>query len=358
MAMRTFRLLFPLLLATVLSSHAVARANDIGVYYFPGWHSKSDYWNDLKGLAGSRSPGTAWPDREPLLGFYYPEEEVRVAEKHIEWAVQYGITFFIHEFFWHGQKSSLEHALKAHVRAKNKSKMRFCLFWANQPPVPRNADEFRGLVDYWLREYFPDRTYYRIDDLPVVFIFDPDTLTYSAKQFNATPRQLLDMANEMARGKGYKGIYFVAVTARQPSDEVEGKYAGQGYRAYTAYSYVAARDTSQYASYDSMVATYLDFYSSAAKTKHTLPYLVPASPGYDGRPWMSVRPKIHVRTDPTPEKFVRMLSGARALLESPGIQPKVLVIEAWNEFAEGSYIEPTKKWGMRYLEAIQDVFGR
>ena len=32
------------------------------------------------------------------------------------------------------------------------------------------------------------------------------------------------------------------------------------------------------------------------------------------------------------------------------------MIEARNEFGEGAYIEPTKKWGMRYLETIKKVF--
>jgi hypothetical protein len=36
--------------------------------------------------------------------------------------------------------------------------------------------------------------------------------------------------------------------------------------------------------------------------------------------------------------------------------PKILMIEAWNEFGEGSYIEPTKKWGFGYLEAIKKAF--
>jgi hypothetical protein len=35
-------------------------------------------------------------------------------------------------------------------------------------------------------------------------------------------------------------------------------------------------------------------------------------------------------------------------------QPK---IPAWNEWTEGSYLEPDLESGMSYLEAIRDVFG-
>jgi hypothetical protein len=35
----------------------------------------------------------------------------------------------------------------------------------------------------------------------------------------------------------------------------------------------------------------------------------------------------------------------------------VLTINSWNEWTEGSYIEPDTKNGTQYLEAIRDVFG-
>ncbi|MDD2947529.1 MAG: hypothetical protein PHV80_01630 [Rugosibacter sp.] len=86
------KLLLPLLLVVC----SFAFATDVGVFYFPGWHSKSSYWNDLKGLPGSRSPNVPWPDRVPLLG-HYAEEDIKVAEQHIDWASQYGITFFAYD---------------------------------------------------------------------------------------------------------------------------------------------------------------------------------------------------------------------------------------------------------------------
>lgn len=38
-------------------------------------------------------------------------------------------------------------------------------------------------------------------------------------------------------------------------------------------------------------------------------------------------------------------------------QPKILTINAWNEWTEGSYLEPDTVNGYGYLQAIKRVFG-
>ena len=46
----------------------------------------------------------------------------------------------------------------------------------------------------------------------------------------------------------------------------------------------------------------------------------------------------------------------RRLLAKPG-GPRILNINCWNEWTEGSYLEPDQHNGMKYLEAVRDVFG-
>lgn len=333
---------------------AQAQSVDIGAFYFPGWLTGSTFWKDLQGLPGARFPGVAWPEREPLLGFNYPEEQVWVAETEIDWAANHGIGFFAYDWYWYGTAPDTEHAQRAFLKAKNRDRMRFCLNWANHNPVPATMKEFDDMVRYWIGTYFKQDRYYRIDGKPVIFIFSPAGLAQQSMVLRVTPKALLTRANVMAKSRGLRGIYFIATTNEKPSNAQEKRLAGYGFNAYTGWNYVRSKDGSRVADYASMVDTYLDFYLAAAQTTGSLPYIVPASPGFDDRPWYGDR--ATVRTDPTPDKFAQMLSGAQNLLEQPRSTPKVLMIEAWNEYAEGAAIAPSKKWGLAYLEAVRQTF--
>ena len=51
------------------------------------------------------------------------------------------------------------------------------------------------------------------------------------------------------------------------------------------------------------------------------------------------------------------LRTARAFPARQAPNNRILTINAWNEWTEGSYLEPDTVHGMRYLEAIRKVFG-
>jgi hypothetical protein len=343
-----------MLICILLTGTSFAQAVDIGVFYFPGWLTGSAFWKDLQGLPGSRSPGVAWPEREPLLGFNYPEEAIWVAEKEIEWAAAHGITFFAYDWYWYGTAPDTEHAQQAYLKAKNRNKLKFCLLWANSNAIPTTLKQFDDMVAYWLSNYFKEAGYYRIDGKPAIFIVSPDNLARQSMVLRETPKSLLSRADAAAKAKGFGGIYFIATTNEKPASTLEARLLGYGFNAYTGWNYVRSKDGSRVADYSSMVDTYLNFYRAAAQTGNILPYITPASPGFDDRPWYGGQ--ATVRQNPTPEKFGTMLIGARGLLDNPKSTPRILMIEAWNEFGEGAVIAPTKKWGLKYLQVIKQIF--
>jgi len=86
---------------------------------------------------------------------------------------------------------------------------------------------------------------------------------------------------------------------------------------------------------------------------------LPVCGGWDSRPWHGENNLV--RFGRTPELFKQHLLDARRLLESgrfkPGT-PKAILVEAWNEWGEGSYIEPHAEFGFGYLDTLRETFTR
>lgn len=342
-----------------ICSTCYGEAYTIGAYYFPGWKSDSEYWRDIKGMPGSRSPGKAWPEREPLLG-YYPEEELWVAERHIEAASAYNISFFAYDWYWNGTKPYLNHALENFQKANNRKKMHFSLLWANHSVVPKKEEEFNSMIQFWIKNYFNDPQYLYIEGKPVVFIFSPKQLNDNALKFGKTTAYLFRSAREMAVKAGLKGIYFVACTSAYPP-YIADLIPNNNYDAQSAYNYHNKGFDKEYTGKELPAINYMELIEGYKSnwfnilTKTSLPYFVPMSAGWNSRPWGSNTD--HDNCDSTPESFRKMLEEAKFVMDKyPEKTKKIGMICAWNELGEGSYIEPTKKWKYRYLEEIKSVF--
>jgi hypothetical protein len=58
----------------------------------------------------------------------------------------------------------------------------------------------------------------------------------------------------------------------------------------------------------------------------------------------------------TPDAFEAALRLANEFLVSRPDPERVVIINAWNEWTESSYLEPDTVHGMTYLEAVKKVF--
>jgi hypothetical protein len=57
----------------------------------------------------------------------------------------------------------------------------------------------------------------------------------------------------------------------------------------------------------------------------------------------------------TPQSFATLLSKAKEYADKHPDQPKLITINAWNEWVEGSYLLPDMLNGFGYLEAVKEV---
>ena len=105
-------------------------------------------------------------------------------------------------------------------------------------------------------------------------------------------------------------------------------------------------------------------YWSKAAGEYNVPYFPNVTMGWDSSPRTIQTEKFANQGYPytstiggnTPAAFRQALIRAKRFMDDSAA-PKILTINAWNEWTEGSYLEPDTAMGMGYLEAIRDVFG-
>ncbi|MES2378943.1 MAG: glycoside hydrolase family 99-like domain-containing protein [Bacteroidota bacterium] len=328
---------------------------NIGVFYYPGWRDNINAsnplpWNQIK----------AFPEREPLLG-WYKEGEIALAEQQIQWMHDYGIDFVVYDWYWNkGNYEDNGHALQAYLAAKNKNLLKFSLLWDNASTATLNETQFTSMVKNWITTCFSQPQFLKVNGMPLVYIFSISNLHEDAKKFGMTSKQLLDEADAMAKAAGYAGISFVANTTGQPGDEYWLDYgAKNSYDLFSAYNYHRGPDiNTQSQSYQELSDGYLAHWKFVINKTQGLNFIVPMTSGWNRKPWGGSSNPLHDNSVSTPESFEQHLARAKAFMdENPQKTMKMGVICAWNEFGEGSYIEPTKTFQTQYLEKVKKVFG-
>ncbi len=316
---------------------------EVGVYYFPGWKS----W-------GQWRPIFPFLERKPVLG-WYREGDPEVADWHIKWAVEHGITFFAYDWYWVQGARQLEHALHdGYMKARYRRLLKFCLLWANHnPPKTSSLEDCIAVTRFWIANYFRLPEYFTIDGKPVVIIFSPHRLTEDlgsegvGKAFDAMRQECVN--------HGLKGLYLVACVWDAGQAQ---RAAMEGYDAVTAYNWptLGMKPEEKWSPFDALIDAYHRNWEHIAESSPT-PLIVPICGGWDSRPWHE--DNAVVRFGRNPENFKRHLQDAKAFLDKFVLQRKALpiaIIEAWNEWGEGSYIEPHAEFGFGYLDAVREVF--
>ena len=312
----------------------------VGVYYFPGWRT-----------AGQWVPISRFPERKPVLG-WYREGDSRIADWHIKWAVEHGITFFVYDWYWVQGARQLEHALhEGYFQSRYRRYLQFCLLWANHnPPNTSSYEDCIAVTRFWIENYFGRPEHLRIDGKPVMIIFSPYRLR--ADMGSDAVKRAFDAMREECIRAGLNGLYLIACIGSTGEAQTA---AQEGYDAVTAYNWphLGMVGDTKWAPFDTLVEGYRQQWT-AIVSNSPIPLLPPVSGGWDSRPWHGQ--DAVVRYGRTPQKFKKHLGDALHFIHSNRrrVVPMIL-IEAWNEWGEGSYVEPHKEFGFGYLDAIREV---
>jgi hypothetical protein len=368
-----------------------AEKYEVGAYYFPNWapdprleriHGKGwTEWELLK-RGEPKFPGHLQPKR-PAWG-YEDESDPRVFEKKIAAAHTAGLSHFIFDWYWYEGKPFLERGLeRGYLNAANKADVRFCLMWANHDwldLMPCRLDKdtrllFKGAydsaafdvaVDYVISHYFREPSYYRINGAPYFSIYMLQQMIQRMGGIDIA-RPALDRFRQKTRSAGFPDLHLNAV-AWGVSDmgDVRRDLPALGVNSVTSYTWAHHYSFPTFPAVEYQeAAEQAPAYWSKAKDLFGVPYHLDVSMGWDPSPRTCQSdmfadvgyPYTSALVNNTPENFERALRNAKTYLDQHGELPRIVTINAWNEWTEGSYLEPDSVHGSGYLDAIQKVFG-
>jgi hypothetical protein len=102
------------------------------------------------------------------------------------------------------------------------------------------------------------------------------------------------------------------------------------------------------------------------KPEYGVPYFPNVSMGWDSSPRTNPEmdwdptwgyPYTSILVNNTPENFRKALEITKEKLLADPDGPRIFNINCFNEWTEGSYLEPDNIHGMAYLDAVRETFG-
>lgn len=368
---------------------------ELGVYYFPEYHPdpRNDEWRgegwtewELVRRAESRFPGHDQP-KVPAWG-YEDESDPEVMAKKIEAASDHGVSAFIFDWYWYEDGPFLQSALEdGFLQANNVDELDFALMWANHDwknihPAKRSEsvdvlaegavsrEAFERATDRVVDTYFEHPSYWTVDGEPYFSVYEIQTLVDGLGGVEPA-RDALDSFREKARDSGFPGLHLNAVVGNQPILPDEDILSDPnklldalGFDSTTSYVWIHHVPLESFPTvpYEDIRERAVDDWPEFAND-YTLPYYPNVTVGWDASP-RTVQsdafddtgyPFMTTLSDNTPKAFRTALEEAREFMDRNDVD--ILTVNAWNEWTEGSYLEPDEEHGMAYLEAIDDVFG-
>lgn len=332
--------------------------------YFPipendEWHGKgfTEWTNVTK--AKPLFKGHYQPILPSELGFY----DLRVPETRgaqADLAKEYGVEAFCYWHYWFGEgKRILERPFREVLESREPD-FPFCLAWANaswtgiwygmkdstllEQKYLGESDDERHF--YSLLDAFRDKRYLRVNNKPLFFIYDPAAHPYMEK--------FIDLWQKLALKEGLDGIYFVGATR---SDENLRGFDGTAHidpfespkqSNFNKLTSLIKRCFFNYprriVDYDEVIA----FLDQKVLRKNEFPVI---TPNWDNTARSGSRGSVIVNSNP--QKFDLMIRNTLKKIEERPYDEKIIFVEAWNEWAEGNYLEPDIKYGRGFLEAIK-----
>lgn len=283
-------------------------------------------------------------------GFY----DLRLSESRMEQmklAKFHGIDAFCYYHYWFSGKTVLEAPVKLMLENK-KENFPFMLCWANEtwtgiwhgsPNHVLIKQDYPGECDYinyfnHLLPFFKDKRYLKIDNKPLFAVWQPTEMPDS--------ELFIKIFNNLALDNGFDGVHMIGMAHwHKDADPIDIGYDR------SIPLYMPPRKSGNGA-----VPTVYDFeliHDKFLPKKFNEKYYPCITPNWDNTPRSGINGMVFENNHPG--LFARQLKDAADWSKNKKTE-KILFIKAWNEWAEGNYLEPDRKWGRSYLSVLKNTF--
>lgn len=323
------------------------------------WGQGFTEWTNVR-RARPLFEGHRQPRRPGELGYYDLVADPSIRRRQAALASQYGLSGFCFYYYWFSGRRILDQPVEAYARDQSID-FPFCLCWANESWSRRwdgredeiliaqvhSPDDDIAFIRS-IASYLVCKTYLRVDGRPLVLVYRPDKLP--------DPRASAMRWRDWCRRNGIGEIflaYTLSFTSQTPEElgfdaAIEFPPNNMG---------LAPKEGVVAPASDAFAARIYDLTElSGAPGKNTeadFRLFRGVTPQWDNTPRR--RGEAAVFLDAGPEGYegwLRQAAQDMALREASQ-DARLVFINAWNEWAEGAYLEPDLEHGYAWLEATR-----
>jgi len=266
--------------------------------------------------------------------------------------------------------------------------VKFALMWANhdwvnihpasltgiQPTLLNGSTskrDFDAISSILIERYFASPYYWKINDRPYFSVYDLPKLLAGLGGVEGTARAIKAFRRKV-RAAGHADLHLNLVNWQEKlvgsSQNARGLpevLESIGFDSLSSYVWTHHCKMSSFPveEYSRVLTRNRSFWEKTSNS-FEIPFFPNVTVGWDTSPRTVQTDSFENRGYPfmpviiknSPEQFRRALLAAKRHVDQKKLLPRHLSINAWNEWTEGSYLEPDTVSKYRYLEMIREVF--
>lgn len=295
---------------------------------------------------------------------YYDLRIKTVMKRQAELAQMYGIYGFSFYYYWFNGERLLEQPLEMFLMNKDIT-IPFSLCWANENwtkkfdgtnediliKQPDTVESYKKVIHDMIR-FFKDERYIEIDGKKMITVYRPSLMPKI--------REVLNYWRTVALNQGVGELYIIAVKENM----VDVDWLKEGYDAlsefhpgtvYTQCIKINDQINSIRKDFEGEVFSYEELVKNKKYFNYSLPKLYRAvMPMWDNTARRNNKGMIFQGASPVLYKEW-LKDVIKENIEKKNIDANLVFINAWNEWGEGTYLEPDRFYGYAYLEATKEA---